>query len=39
MDNLKVLLNPGEKECKGYEPIVLLTLFSNTTIKYIKDFT
>lgn len=39
MDKLKVLLTLGEKECKCYEPIVSLTLFSNTTIKDIKKFT
>jgi hypothetical protein len=29
---------PEVKDCKGYEPSVSLTLSSNTTIKYIKNF-
>jgi len=38
MNKLKVLLIPRDKECKGYEPIVSLSLDINTTIKNVKIF-
>lgn len=39
MNKLRVLLVPEVKDYKGYEPIVSLTLYSNTTIKNVKNFT
>lgn len=38
MNKLKVVLILGEKECKGYEPSVSLTVATNTTMKDIKNF-
>lgn len=38
MNKLKVLLIHGEKEGKGYEPIVSLTVVSNTTMKDTTNF-
>lgn len=38
MNKLKVSLTLGDKEGKGYEPNVSLTVASNTTMKDIKNF-
>lgn len=38
MNKLKVSLILGDKEGKGYEPSVSLTVASNTTMKDIKNF-